>query len=93
MPESLPGAPGATRERVALRCLQEVVSVSAQGEVEAAAAATAGGPMLRVDATRSCEELLLELIGQVCSVFVTTSILVVQNFTFTSETIFVYWSD
>ena len=90
MPESLPGAPGATRERVALRCLQEVVSVSAQGEVEAAAA---GGPMLRVDATRSCEELLLELIGQVCSVFVTTSILVVQNFTFTSETIFVYWSD
>jgi hypothetical protein len=77
-PESLAGAPEATRERVALRCLQEV----AEG------AALAGGERLRVDATRSCEELLIELIGQVRSPFVTKSILVVQNFRFTSELIF-----
>ncbi|KAM0825778.1 hypothetical protein ACQ4PT_069316 [Festuca glaucescens] len=56
-PESLAGAPEATRERVALRCLQE----AAEG------AALAGGERLRVDATRSCEEFLLELIGQVGS--------------------------
>ncbi|KAM0833859.1 hypothetical protein ACQ4PT_064005 [Festuca glaucescens] len=56
-PESLAGAPEATRERVALRCLQEV----AEG------AALAGGERLRVDATRSCEEFLVELIGQVGS--------------------------
>ncbi|KAM3223826.1 hypothetical protein ACQJBY_057293 [Aegilops geniculata] len=68
LPEPLAGAPEATRERVALRCLQEVVSVSAQGEAPAAAAASAGArTMLRVDATRSCEELLLELLGQVGS--------------------------
>ncbi|XP_040260471.1 uncharacterized protein [Aegilops tauschii subsp. strangulata] len=73
LPESLAGAPEETRERVALRCLQEVVSLAApgegEGEGEAAAAAVAGGGgTLRVDATRSCEELLTELLGQVaCS--------------------------
>ncbi|KAK1663452.1 hypothetical protein QYE76_051611 [Lolium multiflorum] len=56
-PESLAGAPEATRERVALRCLQEAVE----------GAALAGGERLRVDATRSCEEFLIELIGQVGS--------------------------
>lgn len=61
-PESLTGAPASTRERVALRCLQEVVSVAAEGE---AAAETAG--MLRFDASRSCEDLLIELIGEVGS--------------------------
>uniref|UniRef100_A0ACD5V2D7 Uncharacterized protein n=1 Tax=Avena sativa TaxID=4498 RepID=A0ACD5V2D7_AVESA len=65
-PESLACAPEDTRERVALRCLQELVAVSAEGEV-AAGVAVAGGEMLRVDATRSCKEVLLDLIGQVCS--------------------------
>ncbi|KAL6647295.1 hypothetical protein ACP70R_014732 [Stipagrostis hirtigluma subsp. patula] len=60
-PECLAGAPGATRERVALRCLQEAASLAAEGDV----AATAG--VLRVDAARSCEDLLLELIGEVGS--------------------------
>lgn len=82
MPESLAGAPKETRERVALRCLQEVVSLAAPGEGEGEVAAVAGGGTLRVDATRSCEELLIELLGQVCSAFVTTSILVVLNFRF-----------
>ncbi|VAH82667.1 unnamed protein product [Triticum turgidum subsp. durum] len=69
LPESLAGAPEETRERVALRCLQEVVSLAApgEGEGEAAAAAVAGGGTLRVDATRPCEELLTELLGQVGS--------------------------
>ncbi|CAM0880563.1 unnamed protein product [Alopecurus aequalis] len=61
-PESFASAPEATRETVALRCLKEVVAVSAEGE-----AAVAGGEMLRVDATRSYGELLLELIEQVGS--------------------------
>uniref|UniRef100_A0ACD5VR52 Uncharacterized protein n=1 Tax=Avena sativa TaxID=4498 RepID=A0ACD5VR52_AVESA len=65
-PESLAGVPEGMRERVALRCLQEVVDVSAEREV-AAGAAGAGGKKLRVDATRSCEEVLLDLIGQVRS--------------------------
>lgn len=70
-PEPLAGAPEATRERLALRCLREV---AAQGEAPSAAAAAAAGgrTMLRVDAARSCEELLLELLGQVCVAFVTT---------------------
>ncbi|KAF7091939.1 hypothetical protein CFC21_094478 [Triticum aestivum] len=65
-PEPLAGAPEATRERLALRCLREV---AAQGEAPSAAAAAAAGgrTMLRVDAARSCEELLLELLGQVGS--------------------------
>jgi hypothetical protein len=58
-PECLTGAPEATRERVALRCLQEVASVAAGGD----AAATAG--VLRAEASRSCEDFLLELIGEV----------------------------
>ncbi|XP_062189809.1 uncharacterized protein LOC133892851 isoform X2 [Phragmites australis] len=60
-PECLAGAPEATRERVALRCLQEVASAAAASEGDAAA--TAG--VLRLDAARSCEDLLLELIGEV----------------------------
>ncbi|KAG8070788.1 hypothetical protein GUJ93_ZPchr0006g42679 [Zizania palustris] len=59
-PDSLTGAPEAVRERVALRCLQEVASAPSEGE-----AAAAG--MLRVDASRSCEDFLLELIGEVGS--------------------------
>jgi hypothetical protein len=59
LPECLTDAPAATRERVALRCLQEVASVAAGGD----AAATAG--VLRAKASRSCEDLLLELIGEV----------------------------
>lgn len=65
LPESLAGAPEATRERVTLRCLQKVAAVPAEGEV--AAAAVTGEKMLRVNATRSCEEVLLDLIGQVGS--------------------------
>ena len=62
-PESLAGAPEATRERVALRCLEEVSSVIAAG---GDAAATV--KVLRVDDARSCEDLLLQLIGEVrCS--------------------------
>ncbi|KAL6880673.1 hypothetical protein ACP4OV_012238 [Aristida adscensionis] len=57
-PECLTGAPGATRERVALRCLQEVASVATEGDPAAAARA------LRVDAARSCEDVLLELIAE-----------------------------
>jgi hypothetical protein len=77
-PESIAGAPEPTRERLALRCLQEAAAVSAEGEV----AAGAGAETLRVEATRSCEEFLLELIGRVRSPFVTSSISVVQNFRF-----------
>ncbi|KAF0896616.1 hypothetical protein E2562_026317 [Oryza meyeriana var. granulata] len=61
--DSLTDAPEAVRERVALRCLQEVVSLASEGE---ATAAPAEG-MLRVDASRSCEDLLLELIREVGS--------------------------
>ncbi|WVZ62183.1 hypothetical protein U9M48_011957 [Paspalum notatum var. saurae] len=60
--KSLAGAPEATRERVALRCLQEVSSIAAAGD---AAAATPG--VLRVDEARSCEDFLLQLIGEVGS--------------------------
>eukprot|EP00267_Zea_mays_P021311 XP_008645113.2 uncharacterized protein LOC103626481 isoform X1 [Zea mays] len=58
----LAGAPEATRERVALRCLQEASSVIAAG---GDAAATAG--VLRVDGARSCEDVLLRLIREVGS--------------------------
>ena len=61
-PESLAGAPEATRERVALRCLEEVSAVVAAGD------AAGTGKALRVDDDRSCEDLLLQLIGEVrCS--------------------------
>ncbi|KQJ99603.1 uncharacterized protein LOC100830030 isoform X1 [Brachypodium distachyon] len=66
-PESLAGAPEVTRERVSLRCLQEVVSVATEGEGEGEVAVAVARRILRVDDTRSCEELLLELIGQVGS--------------------------
>ncbi|TVU33972.1 hypothetical protein EJB05_15791, partial [Eragrostis curvula] len=61
-PECLMGAPEATRERVAFRCLQEAASVAGAGT---GAAATAG--VLRVEAARSCEDFLLKLIGEVGS--------------------------
>ncbi|XP_044977890.1 uncharacterized protein LOC123445039 [Hordeum vulgare subsp. vulgare] len=70
LPESLAGAPEATRDRVALRCLREVVSLAAPGEGEVAATpavAEVESGTLRVDASRSCEELLIELLGQVGS--------------------------
>ncbi|KAF8732080.1 hypothetical protein HU200_016040 [Digitaria exilis] len=60
--ESLAGAPEATRERVALRCLEEVSTVIAAGG-DAAATAKA----LRADGARSCEDLLLQLVGEVGS--------------------------
>ncbi|OEL23893.1 hypothetical protein BAE44_0015088, partial [Dichanthelium oligosanthes] len=60
--ESLAGAPEATRERVALRCLEEVAAVVAAG-----ADAPATAKVLRVDDARSCEDLLLQLIGEVGS--------------------------
>ncbi|CAO2045912.1 unnamed protein product [Urochloa humidicola] len=63
--EYLVGAPDSVRERVALRCLQEL-AVSDEGGAAAAADAAPSG-MLRVDAARSCEELLAELTGQVGS--------------------------
>jgi len=53
------------RERVALRCLQELAAFAVSDEDDAAAAAPSG--MLRVDAARSCEDLLIELTGQVGS--------------------------
>ncbi|KAL5662864.1 hypothetical protein ACJX0J_022972, partial [Zea mays] len=55
--KSLAGAPEATRERVALRCIQEVSSVIASG---GDAAAPAGVP--RVDGAWSCEDVLFRLI-------------------------------
>jgi hypothetical protein len=63
-PDSLTGAPEAVRERVALRCLQEVVSLASDGDYEATP--TAGG-VLSVDASRSCEDSLLQLIREVFS--------------------------
>jgi len=62
--EFLVGAPDAARERVALRCLQELAAFAVSDE-DGAAAAPSG--MLRVDAARSCEDLLIELTGQVGS--------------------------
>ncbi|KAF8686738.1 hypothetical protein HU200_043576 [Digitaria exilis] len=65
--EYLVGAPDATRERVALRCLQELATYAvAEEDGEAAAAAEQSG-MLKVDAARSCEEVLVELTGKVGS--------------------------
>ena len=58
----LAGAPEATRERVALRSIQEVLSVIAAG---GDAAATAG--VLSVDGARSCEDGLFRLIREVCA--------------------------
>uniref|UniRef100_A0A804P5Y0 Zinc finger PHD-type domain-containing protein n=1 Tax=Zea mays TaxID=4577 RepID=A0A804P5Y0_MAIZE len=58
----LAGAPEATRERVALRSIQEVLSVIAAG---GDAAATAG--VLSVDGARSCEDGLFRLIREVGS--------------------------
>ena len=57
------GAPEATRERLALRSLQELSSlIPAGGD----AAATAG--LLRVDGARSCEDVLFRLIRELrCS--------------------------
>uniref|UniRef100_A0A0E0R4J8 Myb-like domain-containing protein n=1 Tax=Oryza rufipogon TaxID=4529 RepID=A0A0E0R4J8_ORYRU len=63
-PDSLTGAPEAVRERVALRCLQEVVSLASDGDCEATP--TAGG-VLSVDASRSCEDSLLQLIREIGS--------------------------
>nr|CAB3452161.1 unnamed protein product [Digitaria exilis] len=60
--ESLAGAPEATRERVALRCLEEVSTVIAAG-----GDAAATGKALRADGARSCEDLLLQLVGEVGS--------------------------
>ncbi|PAN09873.1 hypothetical protein PAHAL_2G055400 [Panicum hallii] len=59
-PESLSGAPEATRKRVAIRCLEEVSAVIAAG-----GDAAATEKVLRVDDARSCEDLLLQLIGEV----------------------------
>ncbi|RLM78938.1 uncharacterized protein C2845_PM12G15370 [Panicum miliaceum] len=60
------GAPDAARERVALRCLQELAAFAVSDEDGVAAAAAPSGT-LRVDAARSCEDLLIELTGQVGS--------------------------
>ncbi|CAL5066736.1 unnamed protein product [Urochloa decumbens] len=60
--ESLAGAPETTRERVAVRCLEEVSAVIAAG-----GDAAATSKVLRVDDARSCEDLLLQLIGEVGS--------------------------
>ncbi|TKW39352.1 hypothetical protein SEVIR_1G173600v4 [Setaria viridis] len=63
----LVGAPDATRERVALRSLQELATFAVADEGGAAAAAEAPSGMLRVDAARSSEDLLVELTGKVGS--------------------------
>ena len=76
--EFLVGAPDAVRERVALRCLQELAAFAVSDEDGAAAAAPSG--MLRVDAARSCEDLLIELTGQVFSVYATICILSCGSF-------------
>ncbi|RLN09095.1 uncharacterized protein C2845_PM11G04940 [Panicum miliaceum] len=65
--EFLVGAPDAARERVALRCLQELAAFTVSDEDSVAEAAAAPSRMLRVDAARSCEDLLIELTGQVGS--------------------------
>jgi hypothetical protein len=56
----LAGAPEFTRERVALRCIQEVSSVIAAG---GDAADTAG--VLRVDGAQSCQNVLFQLMREV----------------------------
>uniref|UniRef100_A0A0E0MFG4 Myb-like domain-containing protein n=1 Tax=Oryza punctata TaxID=4537 RepID=A0A0E0MFG4_ORYPU len=69
-PDSIRPAPEAVRERVALRCLQEVVSLASDGDAIATTTAMAapGVGMLGVeDASRSCEDLLLRLIREVGS--------------------------
>ena len=75
--EFLVGAPDAARERVALRCLQELAAFAVSDE-DGAAAAPSG--MLRVDAARSCEDLLIELTGQVFSAYATICILSCGSF-------------
>ncbi|KAM0885245.1 hypothetical protein ACQ4PT_030456 [Festuca glaucescens] len=62
-PESLAGAPASVSERVALRCLQELSAAASTGDGPTASRAPAG--VLRVDITRSCEDLLLQIIGKV----------------------------
>jgi hypothetical protein len=62
-PESLTGAPASVSERVALRCLQELSAAASTGDGPTASRAPAG--VLRVDITRSCEDLLLQIIGKV----------------------------
>ncbi|CAL5058066.1 unnamed protein product [Urochloa decumbens] len=63
----LVGAPDAVRERVALRCLQELVAFAVADDGGAATVAPEPSRTLRVDAARSCEDLLAELTGQVGS--------------------------
>ncbi|XP_047064636.1 uncharacterized protein LOC124672457 [Lolium rigidum] len=62
-PESLAGAPASVSERVAFRCLQELSAATSTGDGPTASRAPAG--VLRVDITRSCEDLLLQIIGKV----------------------------
>jgi hypothetical protein len=77
--EFLVGAPDAARERVALRCLQELAAFAVSDEDGVAAAAAPSG-ILRADASRSCEDLLIELTGQVFSAYATICILSCGSF-------------
>ncbi|KAG0535623.1 hypothetical protein BDA96_04G381500 [Sorghum bicolor] len=65
-PEHFIGAPDSSRERVALRCLEEHATF-ADADEGGAAVAPPPSKILRVDAVRSCEDLLAELTGQVGS--------------------------
>jgi hypothetical protein len=75
-PEYLIGAPDSVRERVALRGLEEHATVADADEGDAAVAPPPS-KILRVDAVRSCEDLLVELTEQVFSAYATMCIFVV----------------
>jgi hypothetical protein len=83
--EYIVGAPDAVRERVALRCLQELAAFAVADDCGAAAVVEAPSGMLRVDAARSCEDLLVELTGKVFTSYAIICILVAgrSDFLFT----------
>jgi hypothetical protein len=80
-PEHFIGAPDSSRERVALRCLEEHATF-ADADEGGAAVAPPPSKILRVDAVRSCEDLLAELTGQVFSAYATMCIFVVGVYDF-----------
>ena len=72
-PEYLIGAPDSVRERVALRGLEEHATFADAAE-GGAAVAPPPSKILRVDAVRSCEDLLVELTEQVFRAYATMCI-------------------
>jgi len=75
-PEYLIGAPDSVRERLALRGVEELATF-ADADEGGAAVAPPPSKILRVDAVRSCEDLLVELTEQVFRAYATMCIFVV----------------